>query len=152
MKVFLKSTAVFLAVFLLGASLCAQPTAEGEDPQMKKEFQQRTEKWRQAYNSKDAQQLAPLYTTDAVYLSSHVEGLVAQGREQLIAYFQGGMDGGGHMDSIEVISVAMSCDLATLHCRYQATNSGVTVVGRNLLVLRRVQGAWLISTHMTVVN
>jgi len=61
------------------------------------------------------------------------------------------MSGGGHIDSIEILSMNVSCELATLLCKYQATNSGQTVVGRNLLVLKKIEGKWLIVLHMTVV-
>ena len=44
-----------------------------------------------------------------------------------------------------------SCNMATLLCKYQATNSGVTVTGRNLLVMKKINGKWLIAVHMTVV-
>jgi ketosteroid isomerase-like protein len=107
--------------------------------------------WQQAYNSGDAQNLVPLYTEDAEYISSHVNGLVAKSRERLIANFQNGMSAGGHLDSIEILSMSVSCDLATLVCKYEATNSGQKAIGRNLLVLVRSNGRWLIKTHMTVV-
>jgi hypothetical protein len=35
---------------------------------------------------------------------------------------------------------------------YQATNAGVTVDGRVLLVFKRVNGRWLIAAHETVVR
>ena len=115
------------------------------------EFKTSTEKWREAYNSKDAQNLVPLYTEDAQYISSHVSGLVAVGRDKLIANFQNGMNMAGHIDSVEIITMNVSCDLASLLCKYQATNAGVTVVGRNLLVMRKVNSVWVITLHMTVV-
>jgi hypothetical protein len=52
---------------------------------------------------------------------------------------------------VEILSMNVSCDLATLLCRYQATNSGVTVTGRNLLILKKIDDQWLIIIHMTVV-
>lgn len=116
-----------------------------------REFQRQTEQWRQAYNSGEAQNLAPLYSEDARYISSHVSGLEANGREAVIANFQKGKNMGGHIDSIEILTMDISDGLATLLCKYQATNSGETVVGRNLLVLKKVNGAWLITLHMTVV-
>jgi hypothetical protein len=58
---------------------------------------------------------------------------------------------GGHVDSIAIISIEQSCDLATLLCTYEATNAGQKAVGRNLLVVKRVNNRWLIVTHMTVV-
>lgn len=150
MKAFLKKLYCLLALFLVTASVFGQ--SAGEQDSLKKVFRQATNRWRQAYNSGDAKQLAPLYTEDVVYLSSHVEGLVAEGRDRVVANFQKGITGGGHIDTVEIISMSVSCNLALLHCQYQATNSGVTVTGRNLLVLRRVGDQWLIATHMTVVN
>jgi ketosteroid isomerase-like protein len=118
---------------------------------LKKEFQEQTQKWKDAYNSKDARNLVPLYSEDAQYVSSHVSGLVVQGRDKLIANFQNGMNQGGHIDSIEILTMNISCDLATLLCKYQATNNGETVIGRNLLILKKINKQWLIVLHMTVV-
>ena len=115
------------------------------------QFQTQTETWKTAYNSTDANQLVPLYTEDAVYCSSHVHGLVAQGREEVIANFQRGMSMGGHIDTVTVLSVQVSCDLATLFCKYVATNAGQTAIGLNLLVLKKIDARWLIVTHMTVI-
>jgi ketosteroid isomerase-like protein len=114
-------------------------------------FKSKTLHWKDAYNSKDANNLVPLYSSDAQYISSHATGLVAAGREKLIANFQNGMNMGGSIDLIEIINMEASCNLATLLCKYQATNSGVTVIGRNLLILKKINNNWLIVLHMTVV-
>jgi hypothetical protein len=45
----------------------------------------------------------------------------------------------------------LSCDLATLLCRYEASNSGQKAVGRTLLVVKKSNNKWLITLHMTVV-
>ncbi|HEY1112362.1 MAG TPA: DUF4440 domain-containing protein [Chitinophagaceae bacterium] len=150
MKSLFTKLSFLLTASFISLALCGQSTS-GQNAQ-EKEIRRNVERWQQAYNSKDGQQLAPLYTEDAVYISSHVEGLVAEGRDKVIANFQRGMSGGGHIDAIEIVSMDASCDLVSLHCRYQATNSGVTVSGRNLLVLKRVNNQWLIARHMTVVN
>lgn len=139
-----------VVIFFTTMVLYAQ-SADDTDPMVLKEFQLQTEKWRQAYNSGDAQNLVPLYSEDAEYISSHVDGLVAHGREKLIANFQNGINTGGHIDMVEILSMNISGDLATLLCKYQATNSGEKAVGRNLLVLKKVNGTWLIVLHMTVV-
>jgi ketosteroid isomerase-like protein len=132
-------------------SVYSQTTDNVNLTQLMQEFQISTEKWRLAYNSRDAQNLIPLYTEDADYISSHVAGLEALGRDKLIANFQNGMNMGGYIDSVEVLKMHVSGDLATLLCKYQATNSGVTVVGRNLLVMKKIEGNWYITLHMTVV-
>jgi len=108
-------------------------------------------KWKEAYNGVYAQNLVPLYAEDAIYSSSHVAGLEAIGRDKVIANFQNGMKMGGHIDKVEILSANVSGEIASLYCLYQATNSGVTVTGRNLLVLRKVKGQWVIINHMTVV-
>jgi ketosteroid isomerase-like protein len=141
-----------MLAFLLTASVMVQSqTKVNIGSQQYDGFQENIEKWKDAYNSGDAQNLVPLYTEDAVYSSSHVAGLEAIGRDKVIANFQKGISGGGHIDKIEILSANVSGEMASLYCRYQATNSGVTVSGRNLLVLRKVKGQWLIIQHMTVV-
>ena len=135
----------------ISISLFAQSTNDSTSIRLTQEFKISTERWRIAYNSKDAQNLVPLYTENADYISSHVSGLEANGRDKLIANFQNGMNMGGSIDSIEILKMEVSCDIATLYCKYQATNSGVTVIGRNLLVMKRTNGKWLIVLHMTVI-
>ncbi|TFG96967.1 MAG: DUF4440 domain-containing protein [Calditrichales bacterium] len=107
--------------------------------------------WMNAYNGGDADKLIPLYAEDADYISSHVQGLVAKGRNRLIENFRNGMKMGGHIDKIEILSVNYACDLATLLCKYEATNNGQKAIGRNLLVLKKSKNKWLIIIHMTVV-
>ena len=141
----------FLFVLFLANNVQAQSKVNSNSRDLLAKFQKQTDKWAKAYNSKNAQNLAPLYTEDATYISSHVAGLEAIGRDKLIANFQTGMSMGGHIDSVEILSMNTSGDLATLLCKYQATNNGRTVTGRNLLVLRKINRVWLIVVHMTVV-
>jgi ketosteroid isomerase-like protein len=150
MKTFLNVIRI-IVMFIMTIPLSAQSTDGLDTTKLMKEFRNQTENWMNAYNSRDAQNLLSLYSEDAQYISSHVAGLVAIGREKLIANFQNGMNMGGHIDGVEILSMNVSCDLATLLCRYQATNSGVTVTGRNLLILKKIDDQWLIIIHMTVV-
>lgn len=147
----MKASILFVVVFTtLVFSLKAQTQIERNSEQFKL-FEKNVENWKNAYNSDDAQNLVPLYSEDAIYSSSHVPGLEAIGREKVISNFQRGISGGGHIDKIEILSANVSGEMASLYCLYQATNSGVTVTGRNLLVLRKSNGIWLIFGHMTVV-
>jgi ketosteroid isomerase-like protein len=114
-------------------------------------FNELAQMWMRAYNNNDSTTLASLYTPDADYISSHVPGLVAHERDRVIANFQRGIKSGGHIDSISILSIQLSCDLATLLCQYEATNSGQKAIGRNLLVVKKVNEKWLIILHMTVV-
>lgn len=147
----LKSFAAFLLALILTFNVQGQVKTESDNGALLAELKTNTEEWKEAYNSRNAQNLVPLYTEDAKYISSHVSGLEAIGRAKLIANFQNGMNMGGHIDTIEILSMNISCDLATLVCKYQANNSGQIVEGRNLLVLRNINGKWLIAIHMTVV-
>jgi ketosteroid isomerase-like protein len=119
---------------------------------MTAEFHRLAEQWRQIYNGKDATKFATMYAEDAQYISAHVAGYVADGREAVIANFQRGMDSSGAIESIEVLSSKTSCDLATVVCKYIAVNAGQRVEGRNLLVLKKHADKWLIASHITVVK
>ena len=140
-----------IAVFFVSSVVTAQESIDTSLDLLKKEFSIQTSEWIRAYNSMDASNLIPLYSEDAIYISGHVNGLELDGRKNVISYFQNGINGGGHIDKIEILSMNFSCDIATLLCKYQATNSGVTVTGRNLLVMKKIDGKWLITVHMTVV-
>jgi len=142
---------LFAALAIFTTSLRGQDLTRKDSLDLVRHFEARTLQWKEAYNSKDANNLVPLYSPDAQYVSSHVAGLEAVGREKLIANFQNGMNMGGTIDSIEILRMETSCDLATLLCKYQATNAGVTFTGRNLLILRKTDNVWLIVIHMTVV-
>lgn len=142
--------AMFFFTTLLMFAQEKEKPAVGRDSLLA-DFQSYVQDWITAYNGGDAGKLIPLYAEDAEYISSHVDGLVAKGRDRLIENFQNGMNMGGHIDSVEILSMNVSCDLATLLCKYEATNSGQKAMGRNLLVLKKINGAWLIVTHLTVV-
>ena len=146
----MKNILVIFSLILIAISTQAQTQIIETDKQFET-FQQNVEKWKDAYNSGDAKNLIPLYSEDATYTSSHVPGLEAIGRDKLIANFQRGISMSGHIDKIEILTANISGEMASLYCLYQATNSGVTVTGRNLLVLWKVNGEWLIIQHMTVV-
>jgi ketosteroid isomerase-like protein len=104
--------------------------------------------WRTSYNAKDAAAVASLYAPDAYYVSAHV---VARGRSEILAYFQRGIDAGGHIDSIDLLSSGGSGDLAYWVGTYEATNAGRKVRGRNVVVVRRVDSQWLMVAHESVV-
>jgi len=119
---------------------------------VKEEVALNAEEWRNAYNSGDVEKLAAFYSEDADYVSPHVPGLMIHGREAIKQNFQRGIAGGGHVDSIVVQRSSYSGDLAYMVCAYQATNSGVTVHGKNVLVMKKVRDKWLIVTHASIVR
>jgi len=107
------------------------------------------EDWKSAYNRSDASKVASLYTEDGYYLSAHI---LAHGREAIEAYWRRGIVAGGHVDFIKPLTVFASGALGYTAGTYQATNAGVTVDGRVLLVFRKIDGDWLIAAHETVVR
>jgi len=148
----MKMKKLFLVtMFMCAACVAFTQTKITKDAKLYSVFLDNLGKWKEAYNGVDAQNLVPLYAEDAIYSSSHVAGLEAIGRDKVIANFQNGMKMGGHIDKVEILSANVSGEIASLYCLYQATNSGVTVTGRNLLVLRKVKRQWVIINHMTVV-
>ena len=111
-------------------------------------FRNVPQQWMAAYNAKDAAAVASLYTPDGYYVSAHV---VAHGRPEIQSSFQRGIDAGGHIDTIQILSSGRSGDMAYTVGTYEATNAGVKVRGRNVVVLRKVGDAWLMAAHETVV-
>jgi ketosteroid isomerase-like protein len=107
------------------------------------------EDWKNAYNGGDAAKVAALYSENGYYLSAHI---LAHGREAIEAYWRRGIIAGGHIDFIKPLIIFCSGDLGYTAGIYQATNAGVTVDGRILIVLKKVNGRWLIAAHETVVR
>ena len=107
------------------------------------------EDWKDAYNAGDAAKVAALYTEDGYYLSAHI---LAHGRKEIEAYWRRGILAGGHVDFIQPLTVFASGELGYTAGTYQATNAGVTVDGRILLVFKKINGKWLIAAHETVVR
>jgi ketosteroid isomerase-like protein len=112
-------------------------------------IRQVAEDWIRFYNAGDAAKVAALYTEDGYYLSAHI---LAHGRPAIEAYWQRGIKAGGHLDFVKPLTLYYTGDLAYSAGTYQATNAGVTVDGRILIVLRKVNGKWLMAAHETVVR
>jgi uncharacterized protein (TIGR02246 family) len=115
------------------------------------QVRQISQSWMESYNRKDAAATAALYASDAYYVSQHVRGGIIQGHDALQANIQRGIDGGGHIDSVEILTLAISGDMAYSVGTYHATNAGQKVTGRNIVVCRKVDGKWLIIAHTSVV-
>ena len=127
--------------------------------------------FRDAYNRGDAAQVASLYTDRAYYLTQHYADGIIEGRKNIQAYVQRGVDAHYHIDSIEVEKTncacstplpslearikgakpARQCNFAYAIARYQSTNDGNKAMGVNLIVLRKVQGTWRIVAHESAV-
>jgi len=128
------------------ASSCNPGRVSGADGPA---LRQVAEAWKDAYNAGDAGRVAALYAEDGQYLSAHV---AARGREAIRAYFQRGIDAGGHIDAIRVAEARSDGTLAYGTGVYEANNAGQRVDGRIVLVLERCGGRWLIVAHEVVVR
>jgi uncharacterized protein (TIGR02246 family) len=107
--------------------------------------------WRDAYNSGSAAEVADLYAADADYLTQHFITGIIHGRRAIQAYVQRGVDAHYHIDSIQIISMGCSGDIAYTVGRYKSTNAGRKAMGVNLVVLRKIKGRWLIVAHEAAV-
>ena len=148
--------------FLLFAELCivvpiAAPQTAAPNPEVRERpmsaddaaIRQVSEDWIRFYNGGDAASVASLYTNDSYYLSAHI---LAHGRQEIEAYWERGIKAGGHIDFVKPLTLYYTGDLSYCAGTYQATNAGVTVDGRILIVLRKVNGKWLMAAHEAVVR
>ncbi len=152
----MKRAFVFLGALCVGlpftASQTAVPRPEVRERPMSADetaVRQISEDWIRSYNAGNAAKVAALYTEDGYYLWAHI---LAHGRQAIEAYWEGGIEAGGHIDFIKPLTLYYTGDLAYCVGTYQATNAGVTVDGRILIVLRKVNGRWLMAAHETVVR
>jgi uncharacterized protein (TIGR02246 family) len=150
-RAFVLFAALFMAVSV-AAPQTAAPKPEARELSMSADeaaVRQVSEDWIRFYNAGDAAKVAALYTEDGYYLSAHI---LAHGRQAIQAYWERGIKAGGHLDFIKPLTIYSTGDLAYCAGVYQATNAGVTVDGRILIVLRKVNGQWLMAAHETVVR
>ena len=107
--------------------------------------------WKDGYNRGEAARVASLYSPDAYYLTQHfVEGVVHP-RPMIQAYVQRGVDAHYQVDSIETLFTSCSGELAYAITRYHSSNAGQAAMGVNLVVLRKIDGKWLIVAHESAV-
>ncbi|MGO9239600.1 MAG: YybH family protein [Bryobacteraceae bacterium] len=109
------------------------------------------EQWKDGYNSGHAAQVAALYRADAYYLTQHFATGIVAGRANIQAYVQRGVDARFHIDSITMLAMDCSGDLAYVIDRYESTNAGQKAFGLNLVVSRKSGGKWLIVAHEAAV-
>jgi uncharacterized protein (TIGR02246 family) len=154
----MKNTFLLFALFCIVVPVATPQTAplptatpNPEQPASADEvaIRQIPENWIMFYNTGDAARVAALYTEDGYYLSAHI---LAHGKPAIQAYWERGIKAGGHIDFIKPLTIYFTGDLAYCAGTYQATNADVTVDGRILIVLRKIDGKWLIAAHETVVR
>jgi uncharacterized protein (TIGR02246 family) len=109
------------------------------------------DQWKESYNSGDAARVASLYAPDAYYLTQHFAKGVVSGRALIQAYVQLGVDARYRVDSIRILAGACSGDLAYTVGTYESDNGGRRDFGVNIVVLKKVEGKWLIVAHESAV-
>ena len=107
--------------------------------------------WKNDYNSGNAAGVASLYAENADYLTQHFISGIVHGRAAIRAYVQLGVNARYHIDSIQILSMGCSGNLAYTVGRYESTNGGQKALGVNLVVLRKIKGRWLIVAHEAAV-
>jgi len=109
------------------------------------------QEWQDGYNSGQAAKVAELYTQDASYLTQHYISGIIHGRDSIQAYIQLGVDAKYHIDSIRIKEIHVEENFAYVITRYYSLNGGVKAFGVNLVVLKRIDGKWMIVAHEAAV-
>lgn len=107
--------------------------------------------WRESYNAGDAAKVAGLYSKNAYYLTQHYVDGIVHTRPFIQAYVQRGAEARYHIDSIETLSTVCDTDFAYAITRYRSTNGDQKAMGVNLVVMRKIEGKWLIVAHESAV-
>jgi ketosteroid isomerase-like protein len=136
-----------LAGSALGAFAGVKSQIRASDEEAR--FRAVADAWVARYNAGDPAGVAKLYTDDGYYASAHV---LAHGRQEIERYWARGIAAGGHLDFVKPVEVHVEGGLGYLLGKYQATNAGVTVDGRILIVGKRRDGTWQIAVHQSVVR
>ncbi len=104
-----------------------------------------------AYNAGDSDTIGSLYAEDAYYLTQHYAKGIIEGRKNIRAYFKLGTDAGYKIDSIEILAMNCSGEMAYTITRYESTNAGQKAFGHNIVVMKKMSGQWLIVAHESAV-
>lgn len=133
------------ALALLAPTAFAQQDDEGAITSTRQQ-------WQEAYNAGDVTSLADLYTEDAALYDA--DGRVAEGRDAIRAHLEqetAEANGGRPQVALEPIEMLVDGDTAYDLGRYTLTSAaGEAAEGHYLVILRRVDGEWLI--HRQIAN
>ncbi len=171
---FVRRVGIFL--LLCTAAFAQQKTQPTESPNScpytdDAAIRKMADQFRDAYNRGDAAEVAALYSDGAYYLTQHYADGIIEGRKNIQAYVQRGVNAHYQIDSIEVLKTNCACsspmpslkariqgakptrrcNLAWAISRYHSTNDGQKAMGVNLIVLRKVQDTWRIVAHESAV-
>ncbi len=103
--------------------------------------------WIAAYNGKQADKVADLYTDDAILATS---AGTAQGKEAIRAYMQKAIDMGDSVASITPTHTEVQGSVAFESGTFQDKVGDHEMPGHYLVVLKKVGGTWKIAAHNSV--
>src|SRR5690349_20333469 len=113
--------AVLICAFGIAHAQAAIPQKHCSSPAADAALARIAQQWKDGYNSGHAEQVAALYTEDATYLTQHFAAGIVQGRANIQAYVQLGVDAKYKVDKIDVLSTTCSGDFAYTITRYEST-------------------------------
>lgn len=142
-------------VFLLlnlGAAAQIRSTAKPKVEDQQKfaaEMEKLRDTWVQEFNAGHADKVAALYAPDAVLM--RFDGSV-HGRDSILAEFQRSISSGTRGYSVNSLHSEHSGDLGYDTGAYNVTLRDRVVEGNYLVVVKNINGQWLIVAHSSVPN
>lgn len=120
-----------------------------EQQQFASEVQKIRDAWVQEFNSGHADKVAALYAPEAVLM--RFDGSV-HGRDSIQAEIERSIGGGTHGYSVNSLHCERSGDLGYDTGAYNVTLRDRVVEGNYLVVVKNINGQWLIVAHSSVPN
>ncbi len=137
-----------LWLVLISALAWAQ-TKTREDQKFEAEMAKLRDTWVQQFNAGHADKVAALYAPEAVLM--RFDGSV-HSRDSIQAEIERSIAGGTHGYSVNSLHCERSGDLGYDTGAYNVTLRNRTVEGNYLVVVKNINGQWLIVAHSSVPN
>src|SRR5580704_12735939 len=142
MKLRLRVLSLLLFSLTAAAQIRTAVKPKVEDQQkFAAEMEKLRDTWVQEYNAGHADKVATLYAPDAVLM--RFDGSV-HGHDSILAEFQRSIRGGTHGYSVNSLHAERSGDLGYDTGAYNVTLRDRVVEGNYLLVVKNINGQWLI--------
>lgn len=148
---FLPLCFLLLALTVLTAQTKPAPKSKTLEDQQKfaSEMQNLRNTWVQEFNAGHAAKVGALYAPEAVLM--RFDGSV-HGNDSILAELQRSMSAGTHGYSLNSLHCERSGDLGYDTGAYNVTLRDRVVEGNYLVVVKNIDGKWLIVAHSTVPN
>lgn len=127
----------------------ARPKAAEDQQKFAAEMQKLRDTWVQEFNAGQADKVGALYAPEAVLM--RWDGSV-HGRDSILAELQRSISGGSHGYVVNSLHCERSGDLGYDTGAYNVTLRDRVVEGNYLVVVKNINGQWLIVAHSSVPN